>query len=114
MKKRIISVIVMMLLASFVLLPLAAKDKKEKIAAGSADDPFKNTSWINQQVSFDFLEDGKVDAGVSGTYTVTKQGDVYVANMKVNGAKFTFTLEGKDATEGVQKVGSVKVTFKRK
>ena len=91
-----------------------AKVAKEVVEVGGADDPFVNTSWTGDLGTIVFGEGGKCKyMGKEGSYKLSKKGESYTVSANCGGAKFSFTTEGKDATEGTMKTGTVKATFKR-
>ena len=91
-----------------------AKVAKEVVEVGGADDPFVNTSWTGDLGTIVFGEGGKCKyMGKEGSYKLSKNGEAYTVSANCGGAKFSFTTEGKDASEGTMKTGTVKATFKR-
>lgn len=91
-----------------------AKVAKEVVEVGNADDPFVNTSWTGDLGTIVFGEGGKCKyMGKEGSYKLSKKGEAYTVSANCGGAKFSFTTEGKDVTEGTMKTGTVKATFKR-
>ena len=92
----------------------SSKPVKEKIEAGSTDDPFKSTSWNGDLGTIKFEEGGKCKfMGKDGTYKVTKKGETYTVSANCSGATFSLSTEGKKAKEGTFKTGTVKYTYTR-
>ena len=62
-----------------------------------------------------FKDNGKVEHGNKDfKYTVEQNGESYMANFKVAGVKGEITIETKDATETVFKLGSQKMNVTKK
>lgn len=85
------------------------------IVAGSEDDPFKNTAWDSKGITLlEFGADGKVAFGYTEVkYSVKKNGERYTATFKP-ARKMTFTIANKDASEGVNDQGSLKIKCTKK
>ena len=85
------------------------------IAAGSEFDPFKNTAWESKGATlFEFGADGKVAFGYTEIkYSVKKDGESYIATYNLGGKK-TFTIASKDAKEGINDQGSLKIKCTKK
>lgn len=85
------------------------------IIAGSADDPFKNTAWDSKGITLlEFGADGKVAFGYNEVkYSVKKDGESYTATFKPV-TKMTFTIATKDANEGINDQGALKIKCTKK
>ena len=90
--------------------------KGVKVETGSENDPFVDTAWIFKGMEIlTFKDNGKVEHGNKDfKYTVEQNGESYTANFKVAGVKGEITIETKDATETVFKLGSQKMNVTKK
>ena len=82
----------------------------EVIIAGSADDPFRNTAWDTKGVTLlEFGSDGKVAFGYNEvSYTIKMVGESYIATFNPL-REMTFTIESRDAIEGINDQGTLKI-----
>lgn len=93
----------------------ASSPSGTSILAGSADDPFKNTSWDSKGVTLlEFGSDGKVAFGYTEVkYTVKQDGEKYVAIFRPV-RKMTLTIENRNATKAINDQGGLKIKCTRK
>ena len=86
-----------------------------QIQAGTAEDPFKGTSWASKGITLlEFGTDGKVAYGYTTvSYKVKNAGAEYVASFRAGGVGLAFTIPSTDASEGVCVSGRVKMPCKK-